>query len=272
MENLFRAENDMKNLLDNTRVAMIFLDRRLCLRRFTPDAARLVKLISTDVGRALGDLVINLDYDQLLADAREVLDTLEPREREVRGRAGLYPDQTWFLVRLIPYRTVDHVIDGVVIIGTDITRLKQAEELAVTNAAAQAARQYADNIVDTVREPLLVLDGDLRVVSAGHSFYEFFQVPPGETAGRRIFELGQGQWDIPELRRLLEEILPEQTVMRDFRVEHDFPGIGPRTMLLNARRIEPQGAGPPLILLALEDITGKAYPARAHRPKAWLKR
>jgi hypothetical protein len=76
--------------------------------------------------------------------------------------------------------------------------------------------------------------------------------------GRRIFELGQGQWDIPELRRLLEEILPEKAVMRDFRVEHDFPGIGPRTMRLNARRIEPQGADPPLILLALEDITGKA--------------
>lgn len=259
MENLFRAESDMKNLLDSTRVAMIFLDRRLCLRRFTPAAVRLVKLTSTDVGRALGDLVINLDYDQLLADAREVLDTLEPREREVRGREGLDTYQTWFLVRLIPYRTVDHVIDGVVIIGTDIHRLKQAEDLAAANAAtARAAEQYAEGIVDTVREPLLVLDGDLRVVSANHSFYEFFQVSPGDTAGRRIFESGQGQWDIPELRRLLEEILPEKTVMRDFRVEQNFPGIGPRTMLLNARRIEPQGAGPPLILLALEDITGKA--------------
>ena len=257
IENLFRAESDMKNLLDSTRVAMIFLDRRLCLRRFTPPAVRLVKLISTDVGRSLGDLVINLDYDQLLADAREVLDTLEPREREVRGREGLDTYQTWFLVQVIPYRTVDRVIDGVVIIGTDITRLKQAEEMATANAAAQAARQYAENIVDTVWEPLLVLDEDLRVVSANHSFYKFFQVPPGETAGRRIFELGQGQWDIPELRLLLEEILPEKTVMRDFRVEHDFPGIGPRNMRLNARRIEPQGAGPPLILLALEDISGK---------------
>ena len=86
METLFRAESDMKNLLDSTRVAMIFLDRRLRLQRFTPAAARLVKLISTDVGRPLGDLALNLDYDRLLADAREVLDTLKPREREVRGR------------------------------------------------------------------------------------------------------------------------------------------------------------------------------------------
>jgi two-component system, chemotaxis family, CheB/CheR fusion protein len=258
MENLFRAESDMKNLLDSTRVAMIFLDRHLRLRRFTPAAVRLVKLIPTDVGRCLGDLALNLDYDQLLADAREVFNTLKPREREVRGREEPDRDPDWFQVRLIPYLTVDHVVEGVVIIGIDITRLKQAEELAAANAAAaMAARQYAENIVDTVREPLLVLDGDLRVVSANRSLYEFFHVPLGETIGRSIFALGQGQWDIPDLRRLLEEILPEKTVMLDFRVEHDFPGIGPRTMLLNARRIEPQGPGPAYILLALEDISGK---------------
>ena len=128
MENLFRAESDMKNLLDSTKVAMIFLDRRLRLQRFTPTAVQLVKLIPTDVGRSLGDLVLNLDYDQLLADAREVLDTLEPREREVRGRGAPDRDQTWFLVRLIPYLTVEHAIEGVVIIGIDITRLKQTEE------------------------------------------------------------------------------------------------------------------------------------------------
>ncbi len=259
METLFRAESDMKNLLDSTRVAMIFLDRRLRLQRFTPAAARLVKLISTDVGRPLGDLALNLDYDRLLADAREVLDTLKPREREVRGREGPDRDQTWFLVRLIPYLTVDHAIEGVVIIGIDITRLKQAEELAAANAAtARAAQHYAENIVDTMRESLLVLDEELRVVSANHSFYAFFQVPPDETVGRHIFALGQGQWDIPDLRRLLEDILPEKAVMRDFQVEQDLPGIGPRTMRLNARRIEPLDAGPALVLLAIEDVSGKA--------------
>ena len=258
MENLYRAESDMKNLLDSTRVAMIFLDRSLRLQRFTPTAVQLVKLIPTDVGRSLGDLVLNLDYDQLLADAREVLDTLKPREREVRGRGAPDRDQTWFLVRLIPYLTVGHAIEGVVIIGIDITRLKQTEELAAANAArVRAAQQYAEDIVDTVREPLLVLDGNLKVVSANHSFYEFFQVSPAETVGRHIFALGQAQWDIPALRRLLEEILPEKAVMRDFLVEQDFPGIGHRTMRLNARRIESQAGGPSLILLALENMSGK---------------
>ena len=179
MENLYRAESDMKNLLDSTRVAMIFLDRSLRLQRFTPTAVQLVKLIPTDVGRSLEDLVLNLDYDQLLADAREVLDTLKPREREVRGRGAPDRDQTWFLVRLIPYLTMGHAIEGVVIIGIDITRLKRTEELATANAArVRAAQQYAEDIVDTVREPLLVLDGNLKVVSANHSFYEFFQVSP----------------------------------------------------------------------------------------------
>ncbi len=258
MENLYRAESDIKNLLDSTRVAMIFLDRSLRLQRFTPTAVQLVKLIPTDVGRSLGDLVLNLDYDQLLADAREVLDTLKPREREVRGRGAPDRDQIWFLVRLIPHRTVGHVVEGVVIIGIDITRLKQTEELAAANAArARAAQQYAEDIVDTVREPLLVLDGNLKVVSANHSFYEFFQVSPAETVGRHIFALGQAQWDIPALRRLLEEILPEKAVMRDFLVEQDFPGIGHRTIRLNARRIESQAGGPSLILLALENMNGK---------------
>lgn len=103
----------------------------------------------------------------------------------------------------------------------------------------------------------LAMDQDLRVVSGNHAFYDFFQVSPEETAGRSIFGLGQGQWDIPELRRLLAEILPESTILRDFRVEQDFPGLGPRTMLLKARRMEHQGDGAQLILLALEDTTGK---------------
>jgi two-component system CheB/CheR fusion protein len=187
-----------------------------------------------------------LAYEPLMADAQTVLDTLVPKELEVPTKGG-----NWLQVRIIPYRNIENVIDGVVITCNDITRVKKAEDKAL------AAQLYAENIVDTVREPLLVVDADLRVVSANSTFYDFFQVQPEETAGRRIFELGQGQWDIPALRRLLQEILPEKNTLRDFRVEHDFPAIGPRTLLLNARRMEHQGDGAELILLALEDITGK---------------
>jgi two-component system CheB/CheR fusion protein len=115
--------------------------------------------------------------------------------------------------------------------------------------------EYAESIIDTVREPLIVLDQDLRVVSASRSFYEFFKVKPEETVGQLIYDLGNKQWDIPKLRELLEDILPQKTAFDDYEVEHDFLSIGRRTMLLNARRIPRPPEKPKVILLAIEDIT-----------------
>ncbi len=119
----------------------------------------------------------------------------------------------------------------------------------------QEALAFMASIVETVREPLLVLDADLRVVSANPAFYRTFQVTPAETEGLFLYELGNRQWDIPELRKLLEQIIPQQTLFEDFEVTHDFPHIGPKTMLLNARLIPARGRQPKLILLAMEDIT-----------------
>jgi len=132
---------------------------------------------------------------------------------------------------------------------TDITERTQAE------AAVIAAREYAQSIVDTVREPLIVLDGTLKVVSASRSFYQNFRVTPEDTLGRQIYELGKRQWDIPKLRELLETILPHNQVLEGFEVEHDFPDIGKRKMLLNARRIAGKEGTTQLILLAIEDVT-----------------
>jgi len=113
---------------------------------------------------------------------------------------------------------------------------------------------YAQNIVDTVREPLLILDATLRVRSANRAFYHTFQVSPEETEGRLIYELGNGQWDIPDLRTLLEDIVPKSTVFEDFELEHTFPKIGRRVMLLNARKLE-AGRHGELLVLAMEDVT-----------------
>jgi signal transduction histidine kinase/CHASE3 domain sensor protein len=119
----------------------------------------------------------------------------------------------------------------------------------------EKARVYAENIVDTVRKPLLVLDAGLRVHSANRSFYQMFQVTPQHTEGKPLYELGNGQWDIPALRPLLAEILPQHTSFQDFEVEEDFPGIGRRTMLLSARKLFRVGNSTDSILLAIEDIT-----------------
>src|SRR3984957_16947051 len=117
------------------------------------------------------------------------------------------------------------------------------------------AGALAQAIVDTVREPLLVLDKDLRVLAASRSFYLTFKVDRADTHGRLLYALGDGQWDIPKLRLLLENIVPEHGVMDDYEVDHDFPGVGHRTMLLNARKVFYEGNSHTTMLLGIEDIT-----------------
>ncbi|AMV73783.1 response receiver sensor diguanylate cyclase, PAS domain-containing [Desulfuromonas sp. DDH964] len=119
----------------------------------------------------------------------------------------------------------------------------------------QEGREYAENIVETVREPLVVLSSDLQILTANHSFYETFKVTPEETISHFIYDIGNRQWDIPGLRVLVEEILPLDTVINDYEVEHDFPEIGRKTILLNARQIFREEIGSHIILLAMEDIT-----------------
>jgi PAS domain S-box-containing protein len=138
---------------------------------------------------------------------------------------------------------------GVVMVFRDISDLRQRERVV------QDALAYAENIIDTVRDPLLVLDAGLRVRSASRSFYEVFGVGPEATEGRLVYELGDGQWDIPQLRTLLEDIIPKDSSFRDFEVEHSFEGIGQRRMLLNGRKVHRPGNDSELILLSLEDIT-----------------
>ena len=200
-----------------------------------------IELRST-LDRSVGDIATNLNYPELVGDARQVLETLVPRECEVRSRDG-----AWYAVCIQPYRTLENVIDGVVITFIDISEQKQVQE------ELRQANLYARAVVDTVREPLVVLDGDLRVQSANQSFYDFFQVTAQQTEGQLVHELGDQPWDIAELRELLERILREDAVFNDFEVECEFSTIGKRKMLLNARRIPGEGGRPPLILLAMED-------------------
>jgi two-component system CheB/CheR fusion protein len=246
IEQLAGMQNDMKNLLDNINIGTVFLNDGLNIKRFTREAVQVYRLVASDVGRPLGDIKSNIKDDDLLADAQAVLDSLVPREREVLTASG-----AWYLARIQPYRTLDNVIDGVVLTFTDITQRMLAE------AAMKDARELSESIVDTVREPLLVLDGTAKVVSASRSFYENFRVAPQDTVGRPLFELGNRQWDIPRLRELLETELSNKQIVDGFEVEHDFPAIGKRKMLLNARRITGKTDGAQLILLAIEDITNR---------------
>jgi len=244
IEQLAGMQNDMKNLLDNINIGTIFLDLQLNIKRYTREAAQVYRLVASDVGRALNDIKSNIDNGDLLPDAQAVMDDLTTRERQVRTMNGV-----WYLARMQPYRTLENMIQGVVLTFTDISQ-RVADE-----AAVRQERKLAEGIVDTVREPLVVLNASLQVVSASRAFYRNFKVTPEKTVGRLIYELGNRQWDIPALRKLLEQILPHDQSFDDFAVEHDFPVIGHQKMLLNARRIVDSAGGTQMILLAMESVS-----------------
>jgi PAS domain S-box-containing protein len=120
---------------------------------------------------------------------------------------------------------------------------------------AKQRRSLEEAIVDTVREPLIVLDEAMRVLIASRSFYSAFQVTKQEAEGRSLFELGNGQWNIASLRERLGKIIPDHATIEGFEVEHDFPTLGQRTMVLNARKVFYEGNGSTSLLLAIEDVT-----------------
>jgi two-component system cell cycle sensor histidine kinase/response regulator CckA len=144
-----------------------------------------------------------------------------------------------------------------------IEDIKEIVEEKHPEQGLREALDYANSIIETIHDSLLVLDADLRVVSANEAFYETFELTPSHTEGKLIYELGNGQWDIPELRELLEEILPKNTAFNDFEVDHEFPSIGRRVMLLNARRMLSRGQKTRRILLAIREITARKQTEQA---------
>lgn len=239
-EEASQANSDLQNLFAATEIATVFLDHELRIKRYTPRAGELLNLHPGDRNRPITDLHPNLDYEQLEADLQEVLANLAPLEQEVQSAAG-----EWLQMNIHPYRMLDERIDGVVITFVDITQRRRAQQ------EAEKATEFAEKIVDTMRESLIVLTPDLRVQLANDSFYTAFKGTPEQTEGRSIYELADGQWDIPALRTLLEQVLPDNTIFNDFEIVHEFKQIGRRTLLLNARRVDHLQR----ILLAIEDIT-----------------
>jgi two-component system CheB/CheR fusion protein len=239
IEALLQANSDINNLLASTDIGTIFLDNDLKIKRFTPAMTNFFNLIEADIGRPISDITSKIPLVSISQEVRTVLKDLQKKEFEIQTENG-----NWYSMHILPYRTIENTIDGVVITFIDITRRKKAEQLG------EAAKIYAESIVDTVREPLVVLDENLKVVSANRSFYKTFKTSPEETENMLIYNLGNGQWNIPKLRELLEEIIPKNNSFDDFKVSHNFPVIGQKTMLLNVRMIE-QSDQRKLILLAI---------------------
>lgn len=240
---LHDLSNDILNLLNSTRIPVVMLDRRLHIRRVTPAATKLFKAVPADIGRPFADIKLNLEESDITSQDLEleiakVLDSLQPVQREVRDLEGC-----WHELSVLPYRTQDNKIDGVVLALQDIDAVKRSQKNLQT-------------IIENVPTPLLVLDADLRVRFANQTFCSTFQVAPEETVGQLLYLLGNEQWKVPALTELLEKVLPEHKLVQNFSVTHEFPRIGQKTMLVSGRRIEDVvGPRAPLILLTIEDIT-----------------
>jgi two-component system CheB/CheR fusion protein len=243
MEDLTRNNNDMRNLLQSTSIATLFLDNDLHITRYTPEATKLYNMRASDLGRPITDISTNIQDENIKTDLKQVLETLVPIEKEVQVKG-----QQWYLMRITPYRTTDNVIKGLVITFNDITSLKILEKQLTD------AKKYAESIINTMREPLIVLEGSLKVVTANPAFYKRFEVKPGETEGQLFFNLGNGQWNIPSLKTGLTDTLRKKQELNDYVVEHDFPKIGHVKMLVNARKLLQEEGKKELILLSIETV------------------
>jgi two-component system CheB/CheR fusion protein len=237
------ANSDLLNLLANANLPVVMVSGDLRIRRFTPPAEKLMNLIPGDIGRRLREIRPNLTVDDLEQAVTATMGSGIVYEKEIQEKDS----GRWHVMRVRPYKTSDNKLDGAVISLQDIDALKRALE---------QVRVYVNVLSENAREPILILDTNLRVSAANRAFYRTFQVVPEETEGLPIFELGNRQWDIPQLRDLLQQIKKGITRIDDFDVRHDFPHLGPRVMVLNARRIEPQ-PGQQLIYLSIEDVTAQ---------------
>ena len=238
-----QVNNDLTNLLSSINIPILMVDETLAVRRATPLATKLFNLIPTDIGRRLTDLKANLSVSNIEGMIREVLESLTTREAKVQDN-----QERWYSMRIRPYRTGDNRIDGAVITLVDI------DEDQRNLSRLELASQYTDALLDTVREPMVVLDPELRVRKASRTFYDTFGLTPKKIAGIHFCEIGAGEWDVKPIRQLLEERLPHSARVADLEVEVAFRKLGRRTLAINARRLETRGEF--AVLLAIEDVTG----------------
>ncbi len=241
---LTNLNGDLSNFFASSNIPLIIVGNDLRIKRFTPTARKVMNLILSDVGRPLGDIKTNVGITDLEERVRRVGEDMVPYEAEVRDGDG-----HWYSLRIRPYRTLENKIEGAVIALFDIDAIKKSRD------EAQAALEYTRAVFETIREPLLVLDRNARVVSANRSFYAMFKLRAADVEKKSLYVIGGGEWNDPALRKLLVNILPKKSHFDHFELSAEFAGLGPRVLILNGRQVKAAGRESPLILLAIEDVT-----------------
>jgi two-component system, chemotaxis family, CheB/CheR fusion protein len=249
-QELEQANSDLTNLISSMDIPIVIVGSNLHVRRFTPQAAKLLKLIDTDVGRPLSDINSGIAVPNLNERVGEVIDKVKSVQCDAADAEG-----RWYSVWIHPYKTSDHRVSGAVIAFIDIDRLKRSLD------ETRRARAYAEAIISAIRNPLLVLDKHLRVVSASRAYLDVFQVSEKETLESLVYRLGNGQWAIPLLRAKLEAAVEDGTEFIRFPVTHDFENIGEQTVNVSGRRIPTGTLSEPMVLMQIEDVS---EPGREH--------
>ncbi|MGK5084367.1 CheR family methyltransferase [Bdellovibrionota bacterium FG-1] len=248
---MISLSSDLINLLSSVDIPIVMVGSDGKIRRFTPKAGKALKLIPTDVGRPIGDIKPNIqvpDLDLLVSDVMEHMTMKEVETQDGQGH--------WYNLQVRPYRTADNKIDGAVIALLDIDALKRnAETIKKTADDLKMARDDAASIIQSQPIPLLVIGSHYRVKLANDIFYKKFKVSPSETVGRLISELGSSQWNIQKLQKLVETTLNQGVNFDSFEVEHDFPQIGRKIMLVSSTKTHLIGTNEAAVLLAIEDVT-----------------
>ena len=246
-QDVSQANADLMNLINTVDIPVVMLDAERRIKRFTPTARAVLNVQPSDVGRSIDEIKPNVSGLDLEQQVAAVVASGGASELEIQDRQG-----HWYRMQMRPSQSSDSKIDGTILSLIDIDALKHHV------ADAEWARDYAVDIVEAVQVPLVVLDEDLRVLSANRAYYGTFQTTEEVTKSKRLFQLDQGQWDIPELRAPLEKMLTDNAWLQDLEVEYVFPRIGRRVIRVSACIVHSR-AQVPMILLALEDITARKH-------------
>ena len=237
---LMQLNDDFINLTKSIQLPIVIVGIDLRIRRFTPAAEKVFSLVATDVGRSISDIKLRVKLSNLEELILQVIKDLTIKKQEVQDESG-----QWYNLEIRHYRTSDNKIDGVVITFVDIDALKKNQLLI------EDYRLFLEAVIQTVSTSLVILDSKLRVKMVNESFCRTFHVNADQVENRLIYELGNKQWNIPELRKFLEDILPGNSKIKNYDVENEFESVGHKIMRLNASQIESGQS----ILLAIEDIT-----------------
>jgi two-component system CheB/CheR fusion protein len=248
---LNQTNNDLVNLLSSMQMPIVMLTSELRIRRYTPAAESVLKLIPTDIGRPISDLKTRIDVPDLEDLLTAVSRSGEPYQRDVRHESG-----RWFSLRIHPYKTSSEHIDGAVLQLLDIDQLKNAM------SEVEDARDYAESIIKAVREPLVVLDEELRVQTANRAFFETFHLSQEQISNRSIYEIDEARWKLPMVSRLLQNLKDDESHLEDVELEREVDGLGTRNFQLNAHHLR-RSQEQDLILLALQDVTDRKKTAEA---------